>query len=51
MLGGVDAARYVRRLTDWLSDLTRDCPRKHAPRLFDPCGAQMPDLLTLARRW
>jgi hypothetical protein len=33
------------RLTDWLSDVTKDCPRKASPGLADPCGAQIPDLL------
>jgi hypothetical protein len=39
------------RLTDWLAELTKDCPWRQAPELFDPCGAQMPDLLKLARPW
>ena len=32
------------KLTDWLFDLTRDCPRKQSPGLSDPCGARCPDL-------
>jgi hypothetical protein len=27
------------KLTDWLHNLTRDCPRKNSPGLSDPCGA------------
>jgi hypothetical protein len=38
------------RLTDWLYDLTKDCARKNAPGLSDPCAARMPDLLRLAGR-
>ena len=36
------------RLTDWLNDLARDCPRKQSPGLFDPCGARCLDLSRLA---
>lgn len=32
------------KLTDWLYDLTKDCPRKRSPGLADPCGARCPDL-------
>ena len=32
------------KLTDWLYDLTRDCPRKQNPGLSEPCGAKCPDL-------
>jgi hypothetical protein len=32
------------RLTDWLYDLTKDCPRKCSPSLSEPCGAHCPDL-------
>ena len=32
------------KLTDWLYDLTKDCPRKQSPGLSDPCGAKCPDL-------
>ena len=32
------------KLTDWLYNLTRDCPRKNSPGLADPCGARCPDL-------
>jgi hypothetical protein len=38
------------KLTDWLHDLTKDCPRKNAPGQSDPCAARMPDLLKLAGR-
>ena len=38
------------KLTDWLYELTKDCPHKNAPGLSDPCAARMPDLLTLARQ-
>jgi hypothetical protein len=33
------------KLTDWLYDLTKDCPRKQSPGLSDPCAARFPDLL------
>ncbi len=39
---GLDA-----KLTDWLSTLTKDCPRKKD--YSDPCGAQCPDFLKLAQ--
>ena len=32
------------KLTDWLYELTQDCPRKNSPGLSDPCGARCPDL-------
>ena len=32
------------KLTDWLYDLTKDCPRKRSPGLSDPCGVRCPDL-------
>jgi hypothetical protein len=32
------------KLTDWLSNLTADCPRKKAGGYSDPCGACCPDL-------
>jgi hypothetical protein len=32
------------KLTDWLYDLTKDCPRRQSPGLSDPCGARCPDL-------
>jgi hypothetical protein len=32
------------KLTDWLYNLTKDCPRKHSPGLSDPCGVRCPDL-------
>jgi hypothetical protein len=35
--------RYAK-LTDWLSGLAADCPRKLAPGYSDPCGARCPDL-------
>jgi hypothetical protein len=31
-------------LTDWLSNITADCPRKPKPGYADPCGARCPDL-------
>jgi hypothetical protein len=34
------------KLTDWLSRLTADCPRK--VNWSDPCDARCPDLLKLA---
>jgi len=43
------------KLTDWLYDLTADCPRKRSPGLADPCGARYPQpaaplLVRLSRR-
>ena len=35
------------KLTDWLAELTADCPRKG--NWSDACGTQFPDLLTLPR--
>jgi hypothetical protein len=32
------------KLTDWLYNLTRDCPRKESPGLSDPCGARCPNV-------
>jgi len=32
------------RLTDWLSERTRDCPNKQASGVTRACGAIMPDL-------
>ena len=32
------------KLTDWLYNLTKDCPRKQSPGLSDPCAAKCPDL-------
>jgi hypothetical protein len=32
------------KLTDWLYNLTRDCPRKQSRGLSGPCGARCPDL-------
>jgi hypothetical protein len=45
------ALQYGRegKLTDWINLMTRDCPRKNSPGLADPCGAQCPDLLKLAK--
>jgi len=37
------------KLTDWLYQLTWDCPRKQSPGLADACGARTPDLLKVAR--
>jgi hypothetical protein len=37
------------KLTNWLYVLTRDCPRRRSPGLFDPCAARMPNLLRLSR--
>jgi hypothetical protein len=31
------------KLTDWLPELTKDCPRKRSPGLSDPCGARLPE--------
>ena len=45
----VDKIGLDGKLTDWLYQLTRDCPRKQSPGLSDPCGARCPDLLKLAR--
>jgi hypothetical protein len=35
------------RLTDWLSERTRDCPQKNQPGVTRACGAVMPDLVKL----
>jgi hypothetical protein len=35
------------RLTDWLSERTRDCPNKQASGVTRACGAIMPDLSEL----
>jgi hypothetical protein len=35
------------RLTDWLSLLTSDCPRKNQKGVTRACGAVMPDLSRL----
>jgi hypothetical protein len=32
------------KLTNWLYDLTKDCPRKNSAGLSDACGARCPDL-------
>jgi hypothetical protein len=31
-------------LTNWLHQITADCPRKQAPSFADVCGARCPDL-------
>jgi hypothetical protein len=33
------------KLTDWLSRITDDCPRKNSIDMSDQCGVQCPDLL------
>jgi hypothetical protein len=38
------------KLTDWLYDLTKDCPRKQSPGLSDPCGAHCSDMPALFSR-
>jgi hypothetical protein len=35
------------RLTDWLSERTRDCPQKNQVGVTRACGAVMPDLVGL----
>jgi hypothetical protein len=51
--GRYDVARLVAelgtgcRLTDWLHDLTVDCPQKKPGGPTRACGAVMPDLSTL----
>jgi hypothetical protein len=48
--GRYDVARPVERLgveaklTDWLSRITADCPRKNSIDMSDQCGAHCPDL-------
>jgi hypothetical protein len=32
------------KLTDWLAEITTDCPRKVANNYSDACGAKCPDL-------
>ena len=33
------------KLTDWLSKITEDCPRRHSINMSDQCGARCPDLV------
>jgi len=35
------------KIPDWISDMTRDCPRKNAPGLADRCRAMCPGLLEI----
>jgi hypothetical protein len=35
------------RIPDWISDMTRDCPRRRSPGLADACGATCPGLLEI----
>ena len=32
------------RLTDWLTEITADCPRRRAAAISDQCHARCPDL-------
>ncbi|MFZ1208403.1 MAG: hypothetical protein WAN94_09710, partial [Pseudolabrys sp.] len=32
------------KLTDWLDEITADCPKKVAHNMNDPCGAKCPQL-------
>jgi hypothetical protein len=32
------------RLTDFLAEVTADCPRRHSVDMSDQCAAGMPDL-------
>ena len=32
------------KLTDWLTSITADCPKKHSIDMSDQCGACCPDL-------
>jgi hypothetical protein len=48
--GRYKVARVVEQLgpdallTDWLSRITADCPRKNSIDMSDQCGAHCPDL-------
>jgi hypothetical protein len=52
-LGRYSVAKLVEelgpgyRLTDWLSERTRDCPQKNQAGVARACGAIMPDLVGL----
>jgi hypothetical protein len=35
-------------IPDWVNDMTKDCPRRRAPGLADPCSARCPELLAIA---
>ena len=37
------------KLTDWLRDLTADCPRRMAGNISDQCDARCPDLSQVVR--
>jgi hypothetical protein len=37
------------KLTDWLCDLTADCPRRLAGSVSDQCDARCPDLSRVVR--
>jgi hypothetical protein len=39
-----DAIGWDGRLTDWLSHLTTECPRKRVISVSDQCHARCPDL-------
>ena len=32
------------KITDWLDEITADCPKKQAHNMNDACGARFPDL-------
>jgi hypothetical protein len=36
------------KISDWISDMTRDCPRRRSPGLADACGATCPGLQNIA---
>jgi hypothetical protein len=40
----IERLGHEAKLTDWLSDIAADCPRKLKPGYSDPCGARCPDL-------
>jgi hypothetical protein len=37
-------SRCDAKLTDWLANITADCPQRLKPGYADPCGARCPDL-------
>jgi hypothetical protein len=53
--GRYSVARLVRlgpvtKLTDWLSQITADCPKRRSIDMSDQCGAHCPDLSRVFRR-
>jgi hypothetical protein len=44
----VDKIGLDGKLTEWLYQLTRDCPRRRSPGLSNPCDVRIADLVKLA---